>query len=142
MLKKVVIIGGNSGIGEVLKKQLTAEGIDTITASRSSEPSLDINDDSPSFPEVDGAIDALVYCPGTINLKPFRSLNIDAFRNDIEVNYLGAVKAIQHYLSNLKASEHPSIVLFCIVFSCFYLIPFHREIVFLFSSFDIHIVVW
>jgi NAD(P)-dependent dehydrogenase (short-subunit alcohol dehydrogenase family) len=115
MLKKVVIIGGNSGIGEVLKEQLKAEGVETITASRNSENAVDVQDENPSFPEVEGPIDSLVYCPGTINLKPFRALKITDFQNDINVNYLGAIKAIQKYLPHLKESEHASIILFSTV---------------------------
>lgn len=115
MLNKVVIIGGNSGIGEVLNQQLHAEGIETITASRNADNAVNVLDDNPTFPEIDGPIDALVYCPGSINLKPFRALKIADFQDDINVNYLGAVKAIQKYLPNLKKSENASIVLFSTV---------------------------
>jgi hypothetical protein len=32
----------------------------------------------------------LIYCPGSINLKPIGSLSIDDFRNDFEINVIGA----------------------------------------------------
>ena len=68
-----------------------------------------------SFPDnfLPDAIDGLVYCPGTINLKPFRSLSLDVFRQDYELNVLGAVKAIKACLKPMKKSENgPSVVLF------------------------------
>ncbi|MEN9459636.1 MAG: hypothetical protein RL135_2259, partial [Bacteroidota bacterium] len=64
------------------------------------------------FPEIEGEIDGLIYCVGTIVLKPFRALKQEDFLNDLQVNYLGAIKCIQKYLPNLQKSEGASIVLF------------------------------
>ena len=114
MLKNVLIIGGNSGIGEVLNEELKASGINTTLVSRSSS-NTDVTEAEPNFPEIEGGIDALVYCPGSINLKPFSSLKIADFEADMNVNYFGAVKAIQKYMPNLKQGENPSIVLFSTV---------------------------
>ena len=126
MLKNVLIIGGNSGIGEALNEQLKVNGINTILASRSSS-NTDVTETEPSFPEIEGGIDALVYCPGSINLKPFGSLKIADFEADMNVNYFGAVKAIQKYLPNLKQGENPSIVLFSTV-AVQKGMPFHSSI--------------
>ena len=65
--------------------------------------------DSILFPEI---IDGLVYCPGSISLKPFNRFNEDDFINDYKLNVIGAAKIIQHLLPNLKKSASPSIVLF------------------------------
>ncbi len=52
-----------------------------------------------------------MYFPGTINLKPFRSLSTDDFLVDLEINLLGAVKALKSYLSRLLESDTASVVL-------------------------------
>lgn len=126
MLKNVLIIGGNSGIGEALNEQLKASGINTHLASRSAS-NTDVTEAEPNFPEIEGGIDALVYCPGSINLKPFSSLKIADFEADMNVNYFGAVKAIQKYLPNLKQGENPSVVLFSTV-AVQKGMPFHSSI--------------
>ena len=53
--------------------------------------------------------------PWSINLKPFRALKTEDFLNEYQINFLGAVKSIKHYLPNLQMSETPSIVLFSTV---------------------------
>ena len=57
----------------------------------------------------------MVYCPGTINLKPFHRIKPEDFIYEFQVNFLGAVKAIQQSLSALKKSDKASIVLFSTV---------------------------
>jgi NAD(P)-dependent dehydrogenase (short-subunit alcohol dehydrogenase family) len=66
--------------------------------------------DFTTFPAIDGAIDGLVYFPGTINLKPFNRLSPNDFMNDYQVNSLGAVAFVQAYLNNLKQSTNASVV--------------------------------
>jgi len=75
----------------------------------------DIAMEIPNFPNIEGAIDGLIYCPGTINLKPFRALKAEDFLNEYNINFMGAVKSIKQYLPNLQLSESPSIVLFSTV---------------------------
>ena len=67
-----------------------------------------------ALPEIEN-IDTLIYCPGSINLKPIGSLSVEDFRTDFEINVIGAVKAIQKYLPTLKKGIDPSIVLFSTV---------------------------
>jgi len=126
MTKRVLIVGGNTGIGAALNEQLLAEGIETILISRN-QGGVDVLNDEPNFPVIDGAIDALVYCPGSINLKPFRGLKISDFQHDMDVNYFGAVKTIKNYLPNLKESKDASIVLFSTV-AVQKGMPFHSSI--------------
>lgn len=76
------------------------------------------------FPET---IDGLVYAPGSINLKPFNRLSTNDFKNDFEINVLGAVKSIQKLLPNLKRAETASIVLFSSVAAKLGM-PFHASI--------------
>lgn len=78
------------------------------------------------LPEIE-VVDVLIYCPGSITLKPILSLNLDDFRNDFEINVIGAVKAIQKYLPALKKGDNPSIVLFSTVAAKLGM-PFHASI--------------
>ncbi len=70
-------------------------------------------------------IDGLVYLPGTINLQPFNKLSIEDFRNDWEVNCLGAAQAIQHFPPHF--SEGASIVLMSSVAAGMGL-PYHASV--------------
>ena len=68
--------------------------------------------------ELPDAIHGVAYCPGTINLRSFRGLKPEDFRNDFEVNTMGAVRFLQGCLNGLKkgAKEQPtSVVLFSTV---------------------------
>lgn len=131
-MKNIVIIGGSKGIGSaILQQQLEKNKVYNIsrTAPEISHPnlihfSLHILQDA--LPEIE-SIDTLIYCPGSINLKPIGSLSIDDFRNDFEINVIGAVKAIQKYLPALKKGTHPSIVLFSTVAAKLGM-PFHASI--------------
>ncbi len=62
------------------------------------------------LPAIEGAIDGLVYFPGTITLKPFARISAQDFMNDYQVNTLGAVAFVQTYLANLKKSTAASVV--------------------------------
>jgi NAD(P)-dependent dehydrogenase (short-subunit alcohol dehydrogenase family) len=131
-MRNILIIGGSKGIGNaILKQQLEDNHIHNISrnAPEISHPnlthySLDILTDT--LPDID-ALDTIIYCPGSINLKPIGSLSIDDFRNDFEINVIGAVKTIQKYLTVLKKGENPSIVLFSTVAAKLGM-PFHASI--------------
>jgi NAD(P)-dependent dehydrogenase (short-subunit alcohol dehydrogenase family) len=86
--------------------------------------SLDVLQDT--LPEIE-SLDTLIYCPGSITLKPIGSLSIDDFRNDFEINVIGAVKVIQKYLAALKKGNQPSILLFSTVAAKLGM-PFHASI--------------
>ncbi len=131
-MKNIVIIGGSKGIGNAILKQ-AIENNKVINISRSlpemSHPNLTnfqldvLNSELPDIEQVD----VLIYCPGSINLKPIMSLGIDDFRNDFEINVIGAVKAIQKYLPTLKKGSNPSIILFSTVAAKLGM-PFHASI--------------
>jgi NAD(P)-dependent dehydrogenase (short-subunit alcohol dehydrogenase family) len=115
MEKQVLLIGGNSGIGSALGDSLRAGGWTVHSAHRSGDQPLNILDDQPAFPALEGPLHGLVYLPGSINLKPFASLKVSDFRSDLEVNLIGAVKVLQHYHKALQASGDASVVLFSTV---------------------------
>ena len=56
-------------------------------------------------------IHGVVYCPGSINLKPFNRLTAQDFLQDYGQNVLGAVATIQKVLPNLKKANGASVVL-------------------------------
>ena len=118
-MSKILIVGGSKGIGKKISEIL--ENKECIVFSRnnvdSSNPNhhyynLDINNGD--FPEIED-LSSIIYCPGTINLKPFRSLKEEDFINDFKVNLLGAVRVIKHYLKTLSKSPNASIILFSTV---------------------------
>ncbi|MEX2566107.1 MAG: SDR family oxidoreductase [Cyclobacteriaceae bacterium] len=115
--KNIVVIGGNSGIGKGIVALLEEKGAQVFkySSSQSGNSHLDITED---FQEIEGlpdAIHGLVYCPGTIHLKPFHRFSISEFQSDIEINFLGAVKVLQAAQKGLKKSSGSSVVLFSTV---------------------------
>ena len=123
-MKTYLVIGGTSGIGLETTKLLSKNNR-VIVISREKKNidglpnvefySADITKTIDDLPNIEGEINGIVYCPGTINLKPMKSLKIEDFQNDFEVNVLGAVKVINKYFANLKSAENASIVLFSTV---------------------------
>ncbi len=131
-MKTIIIVGGSKGIGKAIITKLLAY-CNVINISRSAPDishdnlthyNCDVTQDE--LPEIDNA-DGLVYCPGSINLKPISRLSIDDFKDDFEINVLGAVKVIQKYLSILKNGNHPSVVLFSTVAAKLGM-PYHASI--------------
>lgn len=131
-MKTIIIIGGSKGIGKAIINELS-ETHKIINISRTAPDVLHTNlthyscdiltDDLPEIDELDG----LIYCPGSINLKPISRLSLDDFRADFEINVLGAVKSIQKYLPQLKKGESPSILLFSTVATKLGM-PFHASV--------------
>ncbi|MFD1064366.1 SDR family NAD(P)-dependent oxidoreductase [Winogradskyella litorisediminis] len=129
---KYIVIGGSKGIGSAIVDNLL-ENHEVINLSRSApeishENLTHHNCDvlSDEFPQISGA-DGLVYCPGSINLKPVNRLKVEDFREDFEINVIGAVKAVQQYLPILKEGKNPAIVLFSTVASDLGM-PFHASV--------------
>jgi NAD(P)-dependent dehydrogenase (short-subunit alcohol dehydrogenase family) len=119
-----LIIGGTSGIGLELTKLLSKNGNRVIVLSREKRNLEDVENVEfirydvtgiEPLTKIDRPINGLAYCPGTINLKPFRTLRTEDYQKDFEINLLGAVKVINVYFQNLKSVEYSSIVLFSTV---------------------------
>lgn len=134
-MKNILLIGGSYGIGLAIVKELE-NGNNVFVASRSKENLEGLNVthihfdaltdvlDTSNLPSV---IDGLVYCPGSINLRPFRGLKPEAFEADLQINFISLVKVIQAVLPNLNASEQSSIVLFSSVAASMGM-PFHTSV--------------
>jgi 3-oxoacyl-[acyl-carrier protein] reductase len=122
MNNNYLIIGGTSGIGASLVNRLKNHS-HIIATYKNHEKHAEGNvtyikyDSEGEFSfqlELDH-LDGVVYCPGTIKLKPFHRLSANDFLQDFEINLLGAVKVIQQALPLLKKAEQASIVLFSTV---------------------------
>jgi NAD(P)-dependent dehydrogenase (short-subunit alcohol dehydrogenase family) len=126
MAKQYLIVGGSTGIGKSLSEQLTKAGHQVFVASRSaasrmesgdniSVHTVDATDESADWSFLPEKLDGVVYCGGSINLKPFHRLKNADFLEDFKVNLVGAVNTIQAALPALKKADQGSIVLFSTV---------------------------
>lgn len=118
-MARILLVGGNSGIGLSLGKLLMEQGTDVIQWSRQSGEleamgaeyyPLDLSGDL--VLPFNGTLDGIVYLPGTIRLKPFHRISHAEFTEDMEINAFGAARVIQQALPLLKKSDSASVVLF------------------------------
>jgi NAD(P)-dependent dehydrogenase (short-subunit alcohol dehydrogenase family) len=119
-MKNILVIGGSTGIGLQLVKNISANNRVYATYNQhlvndfdhtTFHPLnvLDSQFDLGFLPEI---IDGIAYCVGAINLKPFARISEDDFINDYKKQVGGAIRIIQALLPKLKMSEQASIVLF------------------------------
>jgi NAD(P)-dependent dehydrogenase (short-subunit alcohol dehydrogenase family) len=134
-MKNILLIGGSYGIGLAIAKELQFEN-NVYIASRSNENLADVKathiafdatTDTIDTSQLPTVIDGLVYCPGSINLRPFKGLKPESFETDLQINFLSLVKVIQSVLPNLLASEQASIVAFSSVAATMGM-PFHTSV--------------
>lgn len=115
-MKKILIIGASQGIGAAIaglaKKQfeIIAIGRHQPTQQTMQFYACDVLSDP--LPVIDEPLSGLVYCPGSINLKPFSHLKTEDFRVDMEINLFSAIACLKQYQRNLQAAKTASVVLF------------------------------
>ena len=121
--KNILRIGGSSGIGGALTKILASQH-QVYVASRNPEQLsgiaytpivLDARQQSISLDQLPASLDGFVYCPGSINLRPFKSLKEETFQDDFNINVLGAIRNLQTIAPLLQAAENASVVFFSTV---------------------------
>lgn len=122
-----VVAGGSHGIGLEIVRLLAATGCRVDVWSRTAgdlPPAAGIRHEPCDFsvadgplPEPPGEVHGAVYCPGTITLRSFRGLQPADFRQDLELNLIGAVRFLQALQPRLAGADGgpASVVLFSTV---------------------------
>lgn len=134
-MKNILLIGGSYGIGLAIAQELQYEN-KVYIASRTNETVSDMNithipfdatTDTLNTEKLPEVIHGLVYCPGSINLRPFRGLKTEAFEQDLQINFISLVKVLQSVLPHLTAASQSSVVLFSSVAASMGM-PFHTSV--------------
>ena len=132
-MKNILVIGGSKGIGREIVNSQLEKGNNCYNFSRTEsginnqnliEEKIDILSDE--LPDIEN-IDSVIYCPGSINLKPILQLKEEDFLNDFNINVLGAIKTAKKYLNNLKKGDDPSLLFFSTV-AVGQGMPFHSSV--------------
>lgn len=134
-MKNILLIGGSHGIGLEIVKQLHKD-VNVIVASRTND---NLNDLDVTYHKFDAfkdnledldlpeELDGFIYCPGTINLKPFKMLKQKDFEEDLQKNFISLINCTKVVLPLLKKSEQASIVYFSTV-AVQVGMPFHTSV--------------
>ncbi|MEO2053411.1 MAG: SDR family oxidoreductase [Allomuricauda sp.] len=109
MTKNILLVGGSYGIGLELAKKLS-QTHNVYVASRSNEALANLNVTHIPFDvlsedlaqqQLPDQLHGFVYCPGSINLKPFKMMDLDTFRSDMELNFFGMVKTVKAVVNRM-----------------------------------------
>jgi NAD(P)-dependent dehydrogenase (short-subunit alcohol dehydrogenase family) len=132
-----LIIGASSGIGKALALQLAENGNQVFGTFNKNEivsehslikySQLNVLDENFSLDFIPETLSGVIYCPGSINLRPFERIKPADFTNDFNLQVVGAIKTIQAVASKLKNSENASIILFSTV-AVQTGLPFHSQV--------------
>lgn len=121
----ILIVGASKGIGLELTRQLQGKGLRVYGIARKESDDLkslgipciyiDVESESPAPESLPEKLSGVVYCPGSITLKPFSGLRPENFLSDFQINVMGAVRVLQAALPALKRGKPSSVVLFSTV---------------------------
>ena len=111
-MRTIAVIGDSKGIGLALRDQLLAQGDKVIGVSRTGAQAggnyTGLVFDAVAHPcdlsSFTDRLDGLVYCPGTIALKPVRGVKPEWVLEDFKVNAMGLLQTVQANLKLLKAA--------------------------------------
>ena len=113
------MIGGSYGIGLPLVKILNKE-FNVHVACRTNDQLQSENVNFIKFDALNDEFDnslipdeihGFVYLPGSINLRPFKGLSVEAFKQDLEINLISLIKVLKTVIPKLIAADSSSIVL-------------------------------
>ncbi|MCC4227589.1 SDR family NAD(P)-dependent oxidoreductase [Zunongwangia profunda] len=135
MKKNILLIGGSTGIGlEVAKKLYKNHNIYIASRNKVDHDNLevthlefDVLKDDISSLDLPEQLDGLVYCPGSINLKPFKMLKPKDFEQEMQLNFFGLIKVVNGLMPKLKESNQASLVFFSSV-AVKVGMPFHTSV--------------
>jgi len=133
MKKNILLIGGSHGIGlEIVT--LLKDSHNVFVASRTADDiaglpvkhiPFDVSKDELDLTQLPEELHGFVYCPGSINLKPLKMMDLEAFRSDMEINFFSLVKTVKEVLP--KMAENSSMVFFSTV-AVGMGMPFHTSV--------------
>ena len=113
------MIGGSYGIGLPLVKILNKE-FNVHVACRTNDQLQSENVNFIKFDALNDEFDnslipdeihGFVYLPVSINLRPFKGLSVEAFKQDLEINLISLIKVLKTVMPKLVAADNSSIVL-------------------------------
>ncbi len=134
-MKNILLIGGSHGISTEVANLLQQD----YTVYAACRTKGDLKSRKVNYLEYDAlrdditdldlpeTLDGFIFCPGTINLKPFKMLNPETFEKDFELNFMALVKSLKGVFSKLKNSKQASFVFFSTV-AVQTGMPFHTSI--------------
>ncbi|NOT35916.1 MAG: SDR family oxidoreductase [Saprospiraceae bacterium] len=136
-MSNYLIIGASSGIGQALALKLAENnhhvfGTYNKNEVHSDHPlitynQLNVLDDNFDLAFLPETLSGVIYCPGSINLRPFERIKPEDFGNDFNLQVVGAIKTIQAVISRLKKSENAAIILFSTI-AVQKGLPFHSQV--------------
>jgi 3-oxoacyl-[acyl-carrier protein] reductase len=118
-MKNILMIGGSYGIGLPLVKILNKD-YNVHVACRTNDQLQSENVNFIKFDALNDEFDnslipdeihGFVYLPGSINLRPFKGLSVEAFKQDLEINLISLIKVLKTVMPKLIAADNSSIVL-------------------------------
>ncbi len=136
--RNLLVVGGRSGIGLEIVKRLAQEKCHLDVVARGAQFEMassgiayhacDLTRDDCRFDFLPDRLHGVVYCPGTIRLKPLARLTEADFMEDWQTNLMGAVRVLKACQNRLKkARDGASVVLFSTVAVAAGM-PFHASI--------------
>lgn len=124
-MKNYLIIGASSGVGKALAERLAENGHQIYGTFNTNETNsqnpfikyfkLNVLEEVFSLDFLPEILAGVIYCPGSINLRPFERIKPAEFTNDFNLQVVGAIKIIQAIAPKLKNTENASIILFSTV---------------------------
>lgn len=133
MSKNILLIGGSRGIGLAMAQELSKEN-NVFIASRSNEQLAHINVTHIPFDATTEELDlslvpdevhSFCYCPGSINLKPFKMISLDIFEQDMQLNFFSLVRVVKSVIPRM--AENASMLFFSTV-AVSKGMPFHTSV--------------
>lgn len=133
MKKNIILIGGTHGIGHAIVSQL-APNHNIYVASRTNEGldnmdvhhiTFDATKDEIDADKLPDEINGFVFCPGSINLKPFKMMGLDTFEQDMQLNFFSLVNVLKTIMP--KMADNASMVFFSTV-AVTNGMPFHTSV--------------
>lgn len=118
-----LIIGGSKGIGRGIAQRLLDQGRTVIVASRTAKElpegalflATDVVGEGLPLDQLPQELSGMAYCPGSIDLRPMRSIKPEDLRGALELNVVGAFRTAQACADRLKRVPGSSMLFFSTV---------------------------